>query len=96
MICEEDHYTKYFPHREVVTKYLKGTSQLVQWQHLVAQNPSPPQEGNAGHSHHGDASTSTYEVYMFKTVNVMTRENNCDTPPGHHSNGKAINQTPLH
>jgi hypothetical protein len=27
MICEEDHYMKYFPHREVVTKYLKGTSQ---------------------------------------------------------------------
>jgi hypothetical protein len=45
MICEEDHYTKYFPHHEVVTKFLKGTSQPVQQQHLVAQNPCPSTRG---------------------------------------------------
>jgi hypothetical protein len=82
MICEEDHYTKDCPHREAFTKFLKGTSQLVQQQHLVAQNPCPPQGGNTGHSHHGDASTSTSEVYMFKTINVTNQENTYDTPPG--------------
>jgi hypothetical protein len=30
MICEEYHYTKYCPHREVVSKYLKDSSQPVQ------------------------------------------------------------------
>jgi hypothetical protein len=72
MICEEDHYTKYFPHHEVVTKFMKGTSQPVQQKNMVAQNPTPPQGGNTGHSHHGDASTSASEVYMFKEVNVTT------------------------
>jgi hypothetical protein len=32
MICEEEHYTKDFPHREVVTKFIKGASQQVQQQ----------------------------------------------------------------
>jgi hypothetical protein len=32
MICGEDHYMKYFPHRVVVMIYLKGTSQPVQQQ----------------------------------------------------------------
>jgi hypothetical protein len=72
MICEENHYTKDHPHREVVTKFLKGTPQLVQQQNLVAQNPTPLQGGNADHSHHRDASTSASEVYMFKAVNVTT------------------------
>jgi hypothetical protein len=58
MIFDEDHYMKYLPHREAITKYLNGTSQLVQKQHLDAQNPAPPQGGNVGHSHHGDVSTS--------------------------------------
>jgi hypothetical protein len=92
MICEEDHYTKYCPHREAITKYLKGTSQPVQQQHSVAQNPVPPQGGDPGHSHHGDASTSASEVYMFKTVNVTTRANTYDTPPGDKPNGKAVDQ----
>jgi hypothetical protein len=93
MICEEYHYTKYFPHHEVFAKYFKGTSKMVQQKHLVAQNPDPPQEGNPGHSHHGDASTSTYEVYMFKIVNVTTRANTYDTPPGDETKEKAIDQT---
>jgi hypothetical protein len=57
---------KYCPHREEVTKFLKGTSQSVvltdpfpvQQQKMVAQNLASPQGGNAGHSHHGDASSS--------------------------------------
>jgi hypothetical protein len=85
MICEEDHYLKYFPHREAIAKYLKGTSQLVQKQHLVVQNNAPSQGGNTTHSHHGDACTSTSEVYMFKMVNVTTQENTYDTPPGDHT-----------
>jgi hypothetical protein len=72
MICEEDQYMKYFPHCEDVAKYLKGTSQPVQQQYLVAQHPAPLQGGNVGHSHHGDASLSSSEVYMFNTVNVTT------------------------
>jgi hypothetical protein len=36
MICEEEHYMKYYPHHEEVVKFIKGTSQLVQQQHLVA------------------------------------------------------------
>jgi hypothetical protein len=92
MICEEDHYMKYFPHREVVAKYLKGTSQPVQQQHLVAQNPVPLQGGDPGHSHHGDASTSASEVYMFKMVNVTTHENTYDTPPGDKTKGKVVDQ----
>jgi hypothetical protein len=90
MIYEEDHYTKYYPHHEDVAKFMKGTSQLVQQQHLVAQNPTPPQGGNTSHSHHGDASLSSYEMYMFKTVNVNNQENTYDTPAGDHVNGKAI------
>jgi hypothetical protein len=30
MICEEDHHMKDEPYHEVVAKYLKGTSQLIQ------------------------------------------------------------------
>jgi hypothetical protein len=63
---------KYFPRHEEVSKFLKGTSQPVQQQNLVAQNPSPLQGGNKGHSHHGDSSKSFSEVYMFKVVNVTT------------------------
>jgi hypothetical protein len=61
MICEEDHYTKEFPHHEAITKYMKGTSQLVQQQQLVVKN-TPMQGGNKGHSHHGDASISESKV----------------------------------
>jgi hypothetical protein len=49
---------------------------------MVAQNHAPLQEGNAGHSHHGDASTSASEVYVFNMVNFMTRANTYDTPLG--------------
>jgi hypothetical protein len=72
MICEEVHYTKLFPHNEASAKFLKGTFQLIQQQNMVEQNPSPPQRGNTGHSHYGDASTRTSEVYIFKEVNVTT------------------------
>jgi hypothetical protein len=92
MICEQDRYMKDGPHSEPVTKFLKGTSQLIQLQHLVVKNPTPPQGGNAGHSHHVDASSSPFEVYMFKVVNVMTRENTYDTPPSDQTKGKVINQ----
>jgi hypothetical protein len=42
---------KYFPHHEVVAKFLKGTSQSVQQKNLVAQNLVPPQGGNTVHPH---------------------------------------------
>jgi hypothetical protein len=92
MICEEDHYMKEFLHREVVTKYLKGTSQLVQQQHLVSWNHVPPRGRDPSHSHHGYASTSTYEVYMSKTVNVTTHANTYDTPPGDKTKGMVVEQ----
>jgi hypothetical protein len=92
MICEEGLYMKDFPHCEFVTKFLKGTSQMVQQQHLVAKNHVPPQGGNVGHSYHEHTSTSASKVYMFKTVNVITRENTYDTPLGDHANGNTINQ----
>jgi hypothetical protein len=83
MICIEDHHTKYCPHHEEVTKFVKGTSQPTvltdpfppQQQQMVAQTPAPPQGGNTGHSHHGDASSSTAQVFMCKEmVSLMTRE----------------------
>ena len=83
---------KYFPHREVVAKYINGTSQPVQQQNLVAKNPIPLQGGKLGHSYHGDASTSTSEVYMFNVVNVTNCENTYDTPPGDKPNRKAVEQ----
>jgi hypothetical protein len=74
MICMEDHYMKDFPHREEVTKFLKGTSQPA-----VLTNPfpnstttngctksCPSARGKTGHSHHGDASSSTTQVFMCK------------------------------
>jgi hypothetical protein len=92
MICEEDHYTKDCPHREVVAKFMKGTSQPVQQQHLVAQNLVPLQGGDAGHSHHGDASSSASKVYMFKIVNVTTQANTYDNPPGDQAKEKVVDQ----
>jgi hypothetical protein len=98
MICAEDHYTKDFPHREEVTKFLKGTSQpavltnpfLIQQQQMVAQNPAPPQGGNAGHPHHEDASSSTAQVLMCNgIVSLTTRAKTYDTPPDNHANGGA-------
>jgi hypothetical protein len=83
---------KEFPHCEGVTKFLKGTSQLVQQQHLVSQNHAPPQGGNTGHSYHADSSLSASEVYMFKVVNLTNQENTYDTPLGDQANGKAIAQ----
>jgi hypothetical protein len=73
MICEEDHYKKYFPHRDAVAKFFKGTSKPIQQQHLIAKNLACSQGGNAGHSHHGDASSRTSEVYMFTTINETTQ-----------------------
>jgi hypothetical protein len=66
MICAEDHYTKDCPHREEVTKFMKGTSQpailtnpfLTQQQQMVALNTAPVQGGNAGHPNLEDASSS--------------------------------------
>jgi hypothetical protein len=92
MIYEEGHNTKYFPHHEDIVKFLKGTSQLVQQQHLVVQNLVPLQGGDPGHSHHGDTSTSASEVYMFKMVNVTTRENTYDAPLGDQTKGKVVYQ----
>jgi hypothetical protein len=92
MICEEDHYMKDCSHHEVFSKYLKGTSQLVQKQHMVAQNPVALQGGDPGHSHHGDASMRAYEVYMFKMVNVTTHVNTYDTPSGDRTKGKIVYQ----
>jgi hypothetical protein len=76
LICVDDHHTKDCPHHEEVTKFLKGTSQPVvltdpfppQQQQMVAQTPSPLQGGNIGHSHHGDASSSTTQVFMCKEM----------------------------
>jgi hypothetical protein len=90
MICEEKHYMKYYRHREAITKFLKGTSQPIQQQNMVAQNHAPPQEGNVGHSHHEDASTSASQVYMFKMVNFTARSNTYDTPPGNEGKGKFV------
>jgi hypothetical protein len=70
MICEEYHYMKDGIHHQVVTKFLKGTSQPVQQQHLVAQNPSPPQKGNASHSHHGDASVNVYAIIIVLFISI--------------------------
>jgi hypothetical protein len=92
MIFEEDHYMKDYPHREFVAKYLQNTSQPVQQQHLVVKNPAPLQGGNIGHSHHGYASTSAFEVYMFKMIYVTTQENTYDTPPSHQPKGKVVDQ----
>jgi hypothetical protein len=47
--------------------------------------------GNASHSHHGYASMNASKVCMFKEINVTNRENNYDTHPGDHSNGKVVN-----
>jgi hypothetical protein len=59
---------------------------------MVAQNHAPPQEGNAGHSHHWDAPSSVFEVYMFNMVNFTTRANTYDTPPGDEGKGKVVDQ----
>jgi hypothetical protein len=96
MICMEENYTKDCPHREEFAKFMKGTSQPV-----VLTNPFPTHQQqmvtktlplrkgeNAGHSHHGDASSSVAQVFMCKdTVRLMTRAKNYDTPPYNHANG---------
>ena len=49
MICTEDHYTKDYPHKDEVTWFLKGNSQLAvfadpfppQQQQMIAQNLAP-------------------------------------------------------
>lgn len=91
MIYEEDHYMKYFlimrMSLNVLRVYPKWFSTNL-WLHKIL----PLQWGNAGHSHHEDASSSVYEVYMFNEVNVMNQENTYGTPPGDQSNGKDINQ----
>jgi hypothetical protein len=89
---------KYCPHCEEVNKFLKGTSQPVvltdpfppQQQQMVAQTPSPPQGGNRGHSHHGNASSSISQVFMCKeVVSLMTKDKTYDTPLENHANGVA-------
>jgi hypothetical protein len=58
LICGDDHYTKYCPHHEEVTKFLKGTSQPTvltdpfppQQQQMVSQNPCPSARGKCGSS----------------------------------------------
>jgi hypothetical protein len=99
LMCGEDHYTRDCPHRDEVTKFLKGNSQPVvltnpfppQQQTMVAQNPAPPQGGNTGHPPSGDASSSSH-VYMFNgTVDLMTRTNTYDTPPGKTNNESVAN-----
>jgi hypothetical protein len=99
MICEEDHYTKYFPHCEEVAKFMKGTSQPVvltnpfpiQQQQMVAQNHVPPQGGNAVHPHHKDASLSAQVLMCNGPISLMTRANTYDIDLDNHANGGATN-----
>jgi hypothetical protein len=101
MICTKDHYTKYFPNHEEVAKFLKCTSLPIvlnetfptHQQQMVAQNHAPPQGGDVGHSHHGDASSSVAKVFMCKdTVSLMTKSKTYDTPPKKHANGGATDK----
>jgi hypothetical protein len=91
---------KYYPHRETVDKFVKGASQLVQQENMVAQNLAPSQGGNTGHSHQVDASSNAYEVHMFKVINVTTRVNTYDTLPSVQTKGKDVDHlstyTPLY
>ena len=76
MIYGEDHYMKECPHHDEVTKFLKGTSQLAiltdpfppPQQKMVAQNPTPPKGGNAGHPPPRDASSSAHVLMCAKTM----------------------------
>jgi len=90
---------KYYPHREEVTKFLKGTSQPAmltdpfptQQQQMVAQNHAPLQGGNSSHFHHGDAYSSITQVFMCKeTIIIMTRAKTYDIPPEKHVVGGVI------
>ena len=73
MICAEDHYTKYFPHKDEVTQFLKGNSKPVvltdhfppQQQQMIAQNPIPLQGGQTCHV---DDSTSAYVLMMANDI----------------------------
>jgi hypothetical protein len=67
-----------------------------QQQQMVAQNPSPPQGGNIGRSHHGDASSSATQVFMCKEmVSLINISKNYDTHLENHANGGATNNTSI-
>jgi hypothetical protein len=83
LICNEDHYTRDFPHRDEVAKLFKGNSQpavltqpFPQQQSLVAQTPTL---GGSSNQPPDDASTSAH-IYMFNGVNLTTRFATYDTP----------------
>jgi hypothetical protein len=87
-LCKGSLYTGLSP-RDEVNQFLKGGPQPVvltnpfppQQQQMVAQNPSPLQEGNVGHPPQGDASSSAHrpeQVFMFKTIDLTTRDKNYD------------------
>ena len=95
MICEDEHYTKDYPHKEKVMKFLKGNSQPTvltdpfppQQQQMVAQNHAPSQGGKPGH---GDASTSAHVLMMSnETVVLTTRAKTYNTTPD-----KQVNESP--
>jgi hypothetical protein len=60
---------------------------------MVAQNPAPPQGGNTGHPPSGDASSSSLVFMCNETIDLMTRTNTYDTPPGKMSNESLANGT---
>jgi hypothetical protein len=83
LICGDDHYTRYCPHRDEVTKIFKGNSQPVvltqpfpQQQSLVAQTPTA---GGSSNQSHDEASKSAH-IYMFNGINLTTCTTTYDTP----------------
>jgi hypothetical protein len=85
LICGDDHYTRYFPHRDEVAKLFKGNSQpavltqpFPQQQSLVAQAPAPPTGGNPNHPPSEEASSSAH-IYMFNGIYLTTRTMTYDT-----------------
>ena len=94
------HYTKDDPHHEEVNTFFKGTSQPAMLtnplpphqQQMVAQNPTPPKGGYAGHPSQGYASTNTHVLMCVETINLTTHENTYDIVPDKYSNGGAPDQ----
>jgi hypothetical protein len=93
IICGDNHYTRYCPHRNEVAKIFQGNSQptvlthpFPQQQTMVAQTPSPG--GSSSHPH-DEASTSAH-TYMFNGINLNTLSKTYDTP-GNPNKGKDTN-----
>lgn len=94
------------PHRDEVTKFLKGTSQPIVFtdpfppqQQMVVENPTPPKVGNAGRPPSGDASSSVLVLMCVETVNLTTRAKTYDSVLVKNIVGEGIDQlsssTPL-